>query len=95
MAQAVYVNKNGKAVKKSKRKRIFWGIYLLITVAAVIVDFVGKKAGWLPRDWSRISADTGVGNPLKASAEKGEKYARAVVDALARLVTDLCTKDLY
>ena len=59
------------------------------------IEGLRKKAGWLPRDWSRISADTGVGNPLKASAEKGEKYARAVVDALARLVTDLCTKDLY
>ena len=59
------------------------------------IEGLRKKAGWLPRDWSRISADTGVGNPLKASAEKGEKYARAVVDALARLVTDLCKKDLY
>ena len=59
------------------------------------IEGLRKKAGWLPRDWSRISADTGVGNPLKASAEKGEKYARAVVDALAGLVTELCTKNLY
>ena len=51
MAQAVYVNKNGKAVKKSKRKRIFWGIYLLITVAAIAVDVVGKNMGWLPENF--------------------------------------------
>lgn len=59
------------------------------------IEGLRTKAGWLPRDWSRISADTGVGNPLKASAEKGARYARAVVDALSRLVTDLCTKNIY
>ena len=59
------------------------------------IEGLRTKAVWLPRDWSRISADTGVGNPLKASAEKGARYARAVVDALSRLVTDLCTKNIY
>ncbi len=59
------------------------------------IEGLRTKAGWLPRDWSRVSADTGVGNPLKASAEKGARYARAVVDALSRLVTDLCTKNIY
>ena len=59
------------------------------------IEGLRTKAGWLPRDWSRVSADTGVGNPLKASAEKGARYARAAVDALSRLVTDLCTKNIY
>ena len=59
------------------------------------IEGLRTKVGWLPRDLSRISADTGVGNPLKASAEKGARYARAVVDALSRLVTDLCTKNIY
>ena len=59
------------------------------------IEGLRTKAGWLPRDWSRVSADTGVGNPLKASAEKGARYACAVVDALSRLVTDLCTKNIY
>ncbi len=29
---------------------------------------------WAERKWSQISADTGVGNPHKATAEKGERF---------------------
>lgn len=59
------------------------------------IEGLKKKAAWIPRDWSRISSDTGVGNPLKSTAEKGERYARDVVRALSALVVDLCTKELY
>ena len=54
-----------------------------------------EKVGWIPRDWAKISADTGVGNPLKSSPEKGRKYAQVVVEKIAALVVDLCTKELY
>jgi creatinine amidohydrolase len=37
---------------------------------------------WAPREWSRATADTGIGNPAKASAEKGGLY----LDALARRI---------
>lgn len=33
---------------------------------------------WIPRDWSKVSEDTGIGNPKKATAEKGRKFTDAV-----------------
>jgi len=34
---------------------------------------------WIPRNWSMVSTDTGIGNPALATAEKGKKFAEAVV----------------
>lgn len=52
-------------------------------------------AVWLPRDWSKVSVDTGIGNPLTATAEKGERFARAVAEKYAEVIRDLCTEPLY
>lgn len=48
-----------------------------------------KKTAWVPRNWTRVTADTGIGDPRKASAEKGARYAKQVVERLAELMTDL------
>lgn len=50
---------------------------------------------WLPRDWSKVSIDTGIGNPLTATAEKGVRFARAVAGKYAEVIRDLCTEPLY
>ena len=34
---------------------------------------------WIPRNWSMVSTDTGIGNPALATAEKGKKFAEAVI----------------
>lgn len=44
---------------------------------------------WVPRNWLKVSSDTGIGDPRKATAEKGEKYAKAVASAYADLFHDL------
>ena len=54
-----------------------------------------EKVGWIPRNWSRVSEDTGIGNPHKASAEKGRLYVEKVVEKYIDFVVDLATKDLY
>src|SRR2546426_360044 len=38
---------------------------------------------WAPRRWTQVTDDTGVGNPSKSSAEKGEKYVNAAVARIA------------
>lgn len=38
------------------------------------LDGVLNKTAWIPRQWNKVSEDTGIGNPKKATAEKGEKY---------------------
>lgn len=58
-------------------------------------EALAKGQAWLPRDWSRISADTGVGDPRLATPKKGERYARACASALADILRDLCAPDLY
>lgn len=54
-----------------------------------------NKTAWLPRDWSKVSSDTGIGNPKKATAQKGAKCAQWVEEKLLTLIVELTTKPLY
>ncbi|MEO6548540.1 MAG: creatininase family protein [Ferruginibacter sp.] len=57
-----------------------------------------EKWVWAERRWSQISADTGVGNPNAATAEKGEKYYNDVTEKVGNLFVELAQcdiKDLY
>jgi creatinine amidohydrolase len=49
---------------------------------------------WAPRPWSRVSADTGVGNPAAATAEKGARYLAAVAERIGSFLTELASTDL-
>jgi creatinine amidohydrolase len=33
-----------------------------------------NKTAWIPRQWNKVTDDTGIGNPKKATAEKGKRY---------------------
>lgn len=50
---------------------------------------VAKKIGWMPRHWDEISADTGIGNPKKSTAEKGKRYVAVVVEKITELLVEL------
>ena len=53
---------------------------------------------WAERQWSKVTRDTGVGDPRKATAEKGEKYFKAVTEKVGNFFFDLATtpsKDFY
>lgn len=57
---------------------------------------LNDKIAWTPRNWLRVSQDTGIGNPGKATAGKGKRYADQVVNQLSRLVTEIAQHtDLY
>jgi len=49
---------------------------------------------WTERKWSKISADTGVGDPRKATQEKGEKFFKDVTTKMADLFTELCNTSI-
>lgn len=55
---------------------------------------LNEKVAWIPRHWLKVSEDTGIGNPQKASAEKGKHYAKAVTAKYALLFHEL-TKEIY
>lgn len=50
---------------------------------------------WIPRDWSKVSKDTGIGNPCLSTPEKGARFAAAVAGRYADLLRDLVTSELY
>lgn len=53
--------------------------------------FDGMKEGWVAaqREWTQVSADTGVGNPHQASAEKGGRYLSAVSEKITDFLVEL------
>jgi len=49
---------------------------------------------WAERKWSQVTEDTGVGNPKKSTAAKGERYFSDVTDKIAELFIDLAQVDI-
>jgi creatinine amidohydrolase len=56
----------------------------------------GFREGWAwsERKWSMVTDDTGIGNPIKATKEKGKKYFEAVTDKLSQLFIDIAKADI-
>jgi creatinine amidohydrolase len=53
---------------------------------------------WSERKWLKVTKDTGVGDPRKATKEKGEKYFSAVTEKVAQLFQEVAqtpNDDLY
>lgn len=48
---------------------------------------------WTPRDWPRVTEDTGSGDPAAATAEKGERYFRHVTEEIAAFLVELAGTD--
>lgn len=48
---------------------------------------------WMPRPWTKVTDDTGVGNPTLSTAGKGAAYFEAVVQKLGALLTDFAAAD--
>lgn len=53
-----------------------------------------KNIAWTPRQWDKVSKDTGVGNPKKATAEKGKKFLEAITTIIGEFFTELAECDL-
>jgi len=49
---------------------------------------------WAPRQWTRVTADTGVGDPRAATAEKGARYVDAVAERIAGFLVELAAADM-
>jgi creatinine amidohydrolase len=55
----------------------------------------GLREGWAwaPRQWRRVTDDTGVGNPAAATVEKGRTYVEAVSEKIAGFLVELARTD--
>ena len=58
------------------------------------VDAFNESWAWSERKWSEVTEDTGVGDPRKATADKGEAFFNAVTEKVAGLFIDLAKSDL-
>lgn len=53
---------------------------------------------WAPRRWTQVTSDTGIGDPSKSTAEKGEAYVAAAVERIGDFLVELAAvslEDLY
>lgn len=48
---------------------------------------------WAPRRWTEISADTGVGDPRAATADKGRAFFEAVTQRIGGFLVELASAD--
>ncbi len=53
--------------------------------------FDGIKKGWVTaqRAWTQVTADTGVGDPSQATADKGEAYLQATAQEISSFLVEL------
>ncbi len=58
------------------------------------VGALNESWAWAERKWTRASADTGIGDPRKATGEKGQKYFEAVTGLIADLMVELALTDV-
>lgn len=58
------------------------------------LEAIGEGWAWAPRVWSRVTDDTGVGDPRSATPEKGREHFERVCAKIAGYLTELATADL-
>ena len=58
------------------------------------VKALNEKWAWAERKWLQVTTDTGIGDPSKATPEKGERYFNAVVEKVSQLLIDLSKADI-
>jgi creatinine amidohydrolase len=68
--------------------------------AAKKFKFKAMQEGWAwaERKWMQVTKDTGVGDPRKASAEKGERFFKAITQKVADFFVDVAntnSKEFY
>jgi creatinine amidohydrolase len=48
---------------------------------------------WTPREWLKVTADTGTGDPRAATVEKGKKYFKAITAKIADFLVEVASAD--
>ncbi len=55
---------------------------------------IENQIAWSPRQWDQVSEDTGIGDPGKASAEKGRRFLEKVTDQIGDFIVELANCNL-
>lgn len=58
------------------------------------IKALNEKWAWTERKWSKVTVDTGIGNPYKATPEKGEKCFNEIIKQVGNLIVELSKTDI-
>ena len=58
------------------------------------IQALREKWAWAERDWSEVTESTGVGDPSRATAEKGERYLDDLTTKISSFLLELARADL-
>ncbi|HAP36249.1 MAG TPA: amidase [Bacteroidetes bacterium] len=58
------------------------------------IEGLRNGLAWAPRQWTKISNDTGVGNPKTATGEKGKQFSIATSKKIAEFLVELSKADI-
>jgi creatinine amidohydrolase len=58
------------------------------------VKALNENWAWAERKWSKVTVDTGIGDPRKASPEKGERCFNEVVKKIGSFIFELSEADI-
>lgn len=58
------------------------------------INALNESWAWSERQWSKVTEDTGIGNPKKSTAEKGKRFFDDVSDKIAVFIQELAAADL-
>ena len=61
---------------------------------AIKIQGIREGWAWTERRWSLATNDTGVGDPRKATAEKGERFFKDITQKLSGLLVEIANADL-
>jgi creatinine amidohydrolase len=53
------------------------------------IDGLRNGVAWAPRTWTKVTDDTGSGDPSRATRAKGARHLEAVTDAIADFLVQL------
>ena len=53
-----------------------------------------EKVAWAPRRWTQVTADTGIGDPSRATVEKGARFFDDVTRRVADYLVELAVADV-
>lgn len=57
------------------------------------IDGLRNGVAWAPRNWKKVTEDTGSGDPSRASREKGVRHLEAVTDAISDFLVQLAKSE--
>jgi len=58
------------------------------------IKALNENWAWAERRWTQVTSDTGIGDPSKATPEKGEKCFNEVIARISNLVIELSLSDI-